>query len=62
VYNSIQPSAQCKSQPVTGTKNPTRRDQLTVSERARRLAELRAALTAPTFQARLRVGEQGEQL
>jgi hypothetical protein len=67
VRHSNQPSAQCK-----GRSNPfteisphaatTRRfDPLSPEDRARRVAELRAVLAAPAFQARLRAGERGEQ-
>jgi hypothetical protein len=66
--HSSRPTNQCKgrSQPVTENSPnapPTRCcGPLAPDDRARRLAELRTALAdaAPTFQARLRAGEQGE--
>ena len=65
--HSSRPTNQCKgrSEPITDNSSdaPPRFDPLTPDDRARRLAELRTALAgaAPTFQARLRAGEQGEQ-
>ena len=64
---SIQPSAQCKgrSDPFTEISphaaTTPRCGPLSPQDRARRVAELRAVLAAPAFQARLRAGEQGEQ-
>jgi hypothetical protein len=60
---------QCKGRSHFITENssdalPTRRfGPLAPDDRARRLAQLRTALagSAPTFQARLRAGERGEQ-
>jgi hypothetical protein len=57
---------QCKGRSHFITENssdaPQRFGPLAPADRARRLAELRMALAdaAPTFQARLRAGEQGE--
>jgi hypothetical protein len=49
---------------TSGTPTPRRFGPLAPDDRARRLAELRTALAgaAPAFQARIRAGEQGEQL
>jgi len=64
--HSSRPTNQCKgrSQPITEISSdaPPRSGPLTPDDRARRIAELRTALVnaAPTFQARLRTGEQGE--
>jgi hypothetical protein len=60
--------AQCKGRSVTSPENstdvppPRRFGPLAPDDRARRLVELRTALSgaAPTFQARIRAGEQGE--
>jgi hypothetical protein len=68
VRYSSRPTNQCKgrSEPITENSSdapPIRRfGPLASADRARRLAELRTALAdaAPTFQARLRAGEQGE--
>ena len=65
---SRRPTNQCKGRSEPFTENssdalPTRRfGPLTPDDRIRRLTELRMALAdaAPTFQARLRAGEQGE--
>ena len=67
--HSNQPWAQCKgrSDPFTEISphaaTTPRCGPLSPEDRARRVAELRAALadSAPEFQARLRAGEQGEQ-
>ena len=65
--HSNQPSAQCKGRSDPFTENSphaatTRRcGPLSPEDRARRVAELRAVLAAPAFQARLRAGERGEQ-
>jgi hypothetical protein len=67
VRYSNQPSAQCKgrSDPFTeiSADAPQSRHHVPLSpeDRARRVAELRAVLAAPEFQARLRAGERGEQ-
>ncbi len=57
--------AQCKgrSEPITenSADTPPRFGSLAPDDRARRLAALRAVLSAPTFQARIDAGEQGEQ-
>ena len=66
--HSSRPTNQCKgrSEPITENSSdtpPTRLiGPLAPDDRARRLAELRTALAdaAPTFQARIRAGEQGE--
>ena len=66
--HSSRPTNQCKGRSEPSTENssdapPTRRCiPLAPDDRARRLAALRTALAnaAPTFQARLRAGEQGE--
>jgi hypothetical protein len=64
MHYSSQPTDRCKgrSEPITENSSdaPPRFGPLAPDDRARRVAELRAALTAPTFQARLRAGEQGE--
>ncbi len=58
--------AQCKgrSEPITENSSdapPIRSfGPLAPDDRARRVAELRAVLSAPTFQARIDAGEQGE--
>jgi hypothetical protein len=65
---SSRPSDCCKgrSEPITENSSdapPIRRfGPLAPDDRARRLTELRTALagSAPTFQARIRSGEQGE--
>jgi hypothetical protein len=63
---SSRPTNQCKgrSEPITENSSdaPPRFGPLAPDDRARRLAELRAALagSAPTFQVRIRSGEQGE--
>jgi hypothetical protein len=63
---SSRPTNQCKgrSEPITENSSdaPPRFGPLAPDDRARRLAELRTALAgaAPTFQARIRAGEQGE--
>jgi hypothetical protein len=65
---SSRPTNQCKGRSHFITENssdapPLRRPvPLAPDDRDRRLAELRTALAgaAPTFQARLRAGEQGE--
>ncbi len=57
---------QCKGRSHFITENssdaPTTRRfrPLAPDDRARRVAELRAVLSAPAFQARLRAGERGE--
>jgi hypothetical protein len=59
--------AQCKgrSEPITENSSdaPPRFSPLAPDDRARRVAKLRTALAgaAPTFQARIDAGEQGEQ-
>ncbi len=59
--------AQCKGRSEPSTENssdapPIRRfGPLARADRARRVAQLRAVLSAPTFQARIDAGEQGEQ-
>jgi hypothetical protein len=64
--HSSRPTNQCKgrSEPITENSPDAlpRRGPLAPDDRARRLAELSSALAgaAPTFQARLRAGEQGE--
>ena len=64
--HSSRPTNQCKGRSEPITENPpdasSRCGPLAPEDRARRLAELRSALAgaAPTFQARLRAGEQGE--
>ena len=65
---SSRPTNQCKGRSHFITENPsdaptTRRPgPLAPDDRARRLAELRTALTgaAPKFQARIDAGERGE--
>ena len=63
--HSSRPTYQCKgrSEPITENSSDAlpHSGPLTPDDRARRLAELRMALAdaAPTFQARLRTGEQG---
>jgi hypothetical protein len=58
---------QCKGRSHFITENssdalPTRRfGPLAPDDRARRVAELRAVLSAPAFNERLRAGERGEQ-
>jgi hypothetical protein len=67
--HSSRPTNQCKgrSEPITENSSDAplsrRCGPLAPEDRARRLAELRTALAgaAPTFQARLRAGERGEQ-
>ena len=67
VHYSNQPLAQCKgrSDPFTEISpdaSTTRRfGPLSPEDRARCVAQLRAVLAAPAFQARLRAREQGEQ-
>ena len=67
VHYSNQPSAQCKgrSDPFTEISPDASTTRcfgpLSPEDRARRVAQLRAVLAAPAFQARLRAGEQGEQ-
>jgi hypothetical protein len=60
---SSRPSDCCKgrSEPVTENSSdaPPRFGPLAPEDRARRVAELRAVLSAPAFQARMRAGEQG---
>ena len=66
--HSSRPTNQCKgrSEPIAEKSSDTplsrRFGPLTPDDRARRLAALRTALAgaAPTFQARIRAGEQGE--
>ena len=66
--HSSRPTNQCKgrSEPISENSSdappPHRFGPLAPDNRARRLAALRTALAgaAPTFQARLRTGEQGE--
>ena len=64
--HSSRPTNQCKGRSEPSTENsfdtPPRCGPLAPDDRARRLAALRTALAgaAPTFQARLRAGEQGE--
>jgi len=65
--HSSRPTDQCKGRSELITENssdaPPCCGPLTPDDRARRLAELRTALAdaAPTFQARIRAGEGGEQ-
>ena len=60
---SSRPSDCCKGRAEPSTENsadvPPRFGPLAPEVRARRVAELRAALSAPAFQARMRAGEQG---
>jgi hypothetical protein len=60
---SSRPTNQCKGRSEPSTENssdtPPRFGPLAPDDRARRLAELRAILSAPAFQARIRAGEQG---
>ena len=60
---SSRPTNQCKGRSEPSTENssdaPPRFGPLAPEVRARRLAELRAVLSAPAFQARIRAGEQG---
>src|SRR5512135_1321316 len=60
---SSRPSDCCKgqSEPIAENSSdaPPRYGPLAPEDRARRLAELRAVLSAPAFQARMRAGEQG---
>jgi hypothetical protein len=66
---SSRPTNQCKGRSHSITENspdaptPRRPGPLAPDDRARRIAELRTALagSAPTFQARIDAGEQGEQ-
>ena len=64
---SNQPLAQCKGQSEPLAENSAGALQsrhhvpLSPDTRAHRVAELRAVLVAPAFQARLRAGERGEQ-
>ena len=68
MHYSSQPTDRCKSrsEPITENSSdapPIRRfGPLAPDDRARRVAELRTALAgaAPTFQARIDAGEQGE--
>ena len=60
---SSRPTNQCKgrSEPIAENFSdaPPRFGPLAPDDRARRGAELRAVLSAPAFQARIRAGEQG---
>jgi hypothetical protein len=60
---SSRPTDCCKGRSEPFTENspdaPPRFGPLAPEDRARRLAELRAILSAPAFQARIRAGEQG---
>ena len=60
---SSRPTNQCKgrSEPSTGNSSdaPPRFGPLAPDDRARRLAQPRAVLSAPAFQARIDAGEQG---
>jgi hypothetical protein len=60
---SSRPTNQCKGRSEPSTENspdaPTRFGPLAPDDRARRVAELRAILSAPAFQARIRAREQG---
>jgi hypothetical protein len=64
---SSRPTDCCKGRSEPSTENssdaPLRFGPLTPADRTRRLAVLRMALAgaAPTFQARIRSGERGEQ-
>jgi hypothetical protein len=66
---SSRPNDRCKGRSQSINENssdappPRRPVPLAPDDRARRLAELRTALagSAPTFQARILAGEQGEQ-
>jgi hypothetical protein len=62
---SSRPTDCCKGRSEPSTENssddPPRFGPLAPEDRARRLAELRAVLSAPAFQARMRAGERGEQ-
>ena len=61
---SSRPSDCCKgrSEPIAENSSdaPPRFGPLAPEDRARRVTELRAVLSAPAFQARIRAGEQGE--
>jgi hypothetical protein len=67
MHYSSQPTDRCKSRSHFITENssdappPCRFGPLAPDDRARRVAELRAVLSAPAFQTRPRAGEQGEQ-
>ena len=66
MHYSSQPTDRCKSRSHSITENssdapPRRFGPLAPDDRARRVAELRAVLSAPTFQDRIRSGEQGGQ-
>jgi hypothetical protein len=60
---SSRPTDCCKGRSEPSTENssdaPPCFGPLAPEDRARRLAELRMALSAPAFQARIRAGEQG---
>jgi hypothetical protein len=60
---SSRPTDCCKGRSEPSTENssdaPPRFGPLAPEVRARRVAELRAVLSAPAFQARIRAGEQG---
>jgi hypothetical protein len=60
---SSRPTDCCKGRAEPSTENssdaPPRVGPLAPDDRARRVAELRAVLSAPAFQARMRAGEQG---
>ena len=60
---SSRPTNQCKGRSEPFTENssdaPPRFGPLAPDDRARRVAELWAVLSAPTFQARVRRGEEG---
>jgi hypothetical protein len=60
---SSRPTNQCKGRSEPSTENssvaPPRFGPLAPDDRARRVAELRAVLSAPAFQARVRRGEEG---
>ena len=62
---SSRPTDCCKgrSEPITENSSDAlpRFGPLAPDDRARRLAELRAVLSAPKFQARIDAGERGEQ-
>jgi hypothetical protein len=65
VRYSSRPTNQCKGRSEPFTENsadaPPRFGPLAPEDRARRVTELRAVLSAPAFQARLRAEERGEQ-
>jgi hypothetical protein len=66
MHYSSQPTDRCKSRSdfITEISSdappPCRFGPLAPDDRARRVAELRAVLSAPTFQARIDAGERGE--